>query len=211
VRVRRLLSVFAVACIAAGVLTGCQSNVGAAAFVGKSRISESDVNHYLTANAAPYTTTDSNGQSTTINPKSEVLSLIIADRLFTAAFKTAPGGPPSASALSASRATVLGQTSLTEAQLIQSVAADGYKGAYASFYITVHAEFVILETQLKDTGDGSIVLAAIAKLKMPVRVSPRYGAWESGELALDNGPILPSFLEIKSVPAPAATPAADGS
>lgn len=192
----RLIGVAAAVAIVAGGLTACKSNVGLAASVGSSRITESAVTSYLTQDAAAYTQTDpTTNESSTINPKSDVLGLIIADKLFTAVFKTVPGGLPTTSEMDTARAGILSQIGMSADAFAQSEAKEGYKASYTTYFVDVHAKFAILEDRLNDTaGDGSALLAAIDKTHLSVRVNPRYGTWQAQQLTVSTGPDVPSYF-----------------
>ena len=184
--------------MAASGLSACQTNVGAAAFVGPTRISASDVNRYLAPQAALYSETGADGAVTTLNPKSVVLRVLIDRRIFAALFVNTPGGAPSAGALSAARNEVLARQGGSDARLRQNLKASGYQPAFADVVLNYLAEFGLAESALKDVGDGAAVLAAIAKLHLSVRVNPMYGSWQAAGVTVVNGPLLPSFLTIMS-------------
>jgi hypothetical protein len=205
VRLARLLATVSALALAGGCLTACQTHVGAAAFVGSQRISESAVNAYIGPNAQE-TTDPSSGD--VINLKSEVLDLLIAEKLFAAVFTTLPGGGPSASVVAAGRAAEAKQSGITVAQ----VTATGLRANYLDLYIAAQTDFTLLSSAVKDTGDGTALLAAIGKAKQVVRVNPRYGTWSLSQLGVSPGPAPLPFLKIDSTTVPAATDTtADGS
>jgi hypothetical protein len=204
VKVRRLVSVVVLAALAIGGLSACQTHTGAAAFVGSSRISESEVNRYLSPTAVAYTQQDSNGQPVSVNPKSQVLELLVRQDLFQALFKTLPGGLPSAGALSAGRSTLLSGAGYTNiSQLEQTITPHGYRASFAGLILDSNTEATILFSELKDPGDASALLSAVDKLHKPVSINPRYGSWTPTSLAINNGPAVPSFLTLGSTPAAA--------
>jgi hypothetical protein len=193
------------AALAVGGLTACQTHTGAAAFVGSTRISESEVNRYISPNAMATAQTDpTSGQVTTQNPKNQALGLIIAEKLFVAALKTAPGGYPSPGDLDSARTAVIGELAANEAQLTQELTAQGFTGVYETLLITVNAEYTILETRLSDDTNHSKLVAAINKLNIAIKVNPRYGTWDTASLGLSDAPVIPSFLTLEG------TSAADG-
>ncbi len=203
-RVRRLLSVVAVAALAVSALAACQTNVGAAAFVGKTRISESDVNKYLTPQSALQTNSD----ATTTNPKSVVLSVLIQEQLYSEEVVKLLGHAPTASALSDARVKVLANNGTTEDSLAAQIVASAYSRSLVDVYLDGESKFEIIVDQLKAT-QLTQVSDAIAKLKLRVRVNPRYGSWDPASLAVSNGPAVPSYLQLLSgaSASPAATTA----
>jgi hypothetical protein len=185
--------------LTAGCLTACQTHVGSAAFIGPERISESQVNSYVTAQAQAYTQTDSTtGQPTTTNPKSEVLTVLIRDRLFTALFKKLPAGEPSAGAIATARLTAISQSGESLDQLTASVTKLGYKTSFVDLQLDYEAEVSILLADLKDPGDGSILVPQLQKLDVPIHVNPRFGQWQAAQFGVLNGPAQPSFLKLAS-------------
>jgi hypothetical protein len=197
VRCARLLVAVSGLLLTAGCLTACQTHVGSAAFIGPERISESQLDDYVTPQAQTYTETDSTtGQPTTTNPKSQVLTVLIRDRLFTALFKKLPAGEPSAGAIAAARLTAISQTGGSLEQLTASVTKLGYKSSFVELQLDYEAEVSILLTDLKDPGDGSILVPQLEKLDVPIHVSPRFGEWQASQFAVSNGPAQPSFLTL---------------
>lgn len=202
----RLVAALALGVLAVGSLTACQSHVGAAAFVGSQRISESTVGSYIGRDAKTTTQTDqSTGQTTTVNPKSQVLGFLIASDLFDHVLRATPGGEPSDSKIAAARQAVLTSNNVASiAQFETIVAKSGYAPKFADLYVDANAKFGLAEQALGDT-DGSKVLAAIKKLDVSVDVSPRYGTWDPTSLGVSAGPSLPSFLKLAGTSAPSVS------
>lgn len=208
-RLARLLAIASAAALAACCLSACESHVGTAAFIGSARISESTLNTYVTSSAKIYSEPDPNtGATVTTNPKSQVLTSLIRERLFTKLFDTLPGGYPSAGALAAARTAAISQLGETVEQLTANVKSLGYSTAFVDLTVTSEAELTLLLTDLKDPGDGSVLVPRLNKLNMDVRVSPRFGAWDPSNFDVTNGPATLPFLKIASTPAAAATDAA---
>ena len=196
VRPLRLVSVLCVALLAVATLTACQTRAGAAAFVGKTRISETTVNRYLARDAA--TSTDSSTGEVD-NPKSDVLTTLIRTALLDELFPTIPGSHPTAGELDAGRTkamSALGITSL--GQLEQEAESGGYTKAYAAVFLDEQTKVTVLTTLLKDPGDGSVITPAVTKLHAKISVSPRYGTWQDSNLSVGAGPAVPSFLQLSS-------------
>jgi hypothetical protein len=202
-RLARLGVGLTVAVLAVGSLTACQTKVGAAAFVGSQRISESAVGKYVSRNAK--TTTDPSS-GTVENPKSEVLTTLIRSAIIDDVFKTLPGNHPTPAELDKGRAAAMTQIGITSISQLEAAAESaGFSAAYASLYIDEQAKIAALGIVLKDPGDGSILSPAIAKVHAKVSVSPRYGDWDSSQLTVGTGPSLPSFLKLAASSAPDGT------
>jgi hypothetical protein len=201
-RLARLGAGLTVAVLAVGSLTACQTHVGAAAFVGSQRISESTVAKYV--NRAPAAPDPSTGAIE--NPKPDVLTTLIRTVIIDDVFKTLPGNHPTAAELDEGRAAAMKQIGITSiSQLETAAATSGFTKAYASVYLDEQAKIATLGIVLKDPGDGSILSPAIAKVHAKVSVSPRYGEWDSSQLSVGNAPSLPSFLKLAATPAPSVT------
>ncbi len=196
VRPLRIVSVLCVALLAVGLLSACENRAGAAAFVGKTRISETTVNRYL-ARDATITADPSTGAAD--NPKSDVLTTLIRTALIDQVLRTLPGNHPTAGELDAGRTqamSTLGITSL--AQLEQEAASGGYTKIYATAFLDEQTKVTVLTTLLKDPGDGSIIGPAVDKLHAKISVSPRYGTWQAANLQVGAGPAVPSFLSVST-------------
>jgi hypothetical protein len=194
-----LLAAASVLAVAATCLSACQSHVGAAAFVGHQRIAESDVNKYVTANAAAYSASDPNtGAATTVNPKSQVLTLLVRNELFTDLFKTLPGGLPSAGALAKARTAAIAQLGEPLEQFTLGFTSHGYRTSFVNLELDYEATITVLLDQLKDPGDGSVLIPKLEKLHLNVSISPRYGAWEPQQYGVSDGPTALPFLKLAS-------------
>jgi hypothetical protein len=196
-RIRSVFGALGAAGLALGALTACQTHVGAAAYVGSTRVSESTVASYLTYSSAPFTQTDSSTQQQSlVNPKNEVLTLLVRHQIFSAVFASLPGGQPSASAIATAKAAELTQVGQSLAQVRTSVASHGFDPSYADLELSNDAELTVLLADLKDPGDGSVLIPKVTALHLSISVSPRYGAWIPSQLAVDDSPSVPSFLTL---------------
>lgn len=220
-RLARGLAVLAGLALATGGLTACQTHVGAAAYVGSDKITESAVQDYV-ARDIP-TPTDSAAASPTAAPsnrKSVVLGYLIARKLFAELAASEPQGPLSTSELAAARLQVLdgGNEPDVADQEVQS----GYTRAFAGLAISAVAEFRALvvrvdpKTVASPTTQAEAdalsaaqkkVIDSIGQLGVKIDVNPRYGTWDPAQLGLTNGPTLPSFLQLASTSSPAANAA----
>jgi hypothetical protein len=186
--------VLCVALLALTSLTACENHAGAAAYVGKTRISETTVNRYLARDATFNTDPTTNAPD---NPKSDVLTTLIRTALLDQVLRTLPGNHPTPGELDAGQKqamSVLGITSIDT--LVDEAEKTGYTKAYATLYLAEQTKVTVLSTLLKDPGDGSVVGPAVAKLHAKVSVSPRYGDWDATNLAVGTGPSLPSYLSL---------------
>ena len=188
----KLAGALVAAALAVTGLSACQSRVGAAAYVGSTRISESTIGKYVTRSAAD-TVDQNSGQP--VNPKSQVLNLVIYDDLFDRVFASR-GGQPSAAVLAAARTQALTQIGAPSlAALETGLESGGYSKAFATVYLDEQAKYALLTTALKDT-DGSILAKTVQDLHVKVSVSPRYGDWDEAHLSVSAGPSTPSFLTL---------------
>lgn len=203
-RLRRTLAVAALAVIVTAGLSGCQNKVGLAASVGGHRISESDVGKYLTVKAVPFTVQGQSG-STTIVPKVYALQALIVNELFDKALADTKGGAPSKAELAAATNSVTSGAS--EAQQSAQYTKYGFAKNFAQLDIRGSALEGILAQRVGATTTAAPILAEIAKLKIPISVSGRYGAWDPKTLSISESGGVPSFVRFATSPAaPAATP-----
>jgi hypothetical protein len=183
-------------------LTACDSKAGSAAVVNGSRISETSLNQYITPNAKPITGSD--GSSTPA--RQFVLGALVRNEVFSRMLAVTPGGQPSKAELDKAKATVLSGT--TEQSLTQNVTQSGLDATFTQQYLRELEQLTILQgrvttqAQLTDT---------INKAKLDVSVSPRYGSWNTGSLAVQqlSKKQLPDVLTIDASlpgdPAPTAS------
>ncbi len=190
----RLAGAFGALVLAAAALTACQSHVGAAAFVGSDRISESTVATYVSRSAK--ITADSNG--TPESPMTDVINTLIRAKLLDEALRSI-GAYPDPAALATAVATTLTNTGVDSVeQLADTADGAGFTRAYAPIYVDEQAKLMILINTVKDPGDGSAVVAVINKLHKKITVNPRYGVWTDSSLSVSMGPTVPSYLTLSS-------------
>ena len=185
-RVRRVISVVAVAAVLAAGLTACQVKVGAAAFVGTTKIGESTVQTYLTPSATSIQQQDpSTGQSSTLNPKTLVLSSLIAQDLFARALAASPMGPPTSAELSVAHGDVVQQLlqGSDEATFAKGIARYGFQASFTPLYVHANELEDVLGRRLNAQSTTDLT-KAISALHLKVDVSPRYGSWDSSTLAI---------------------------
>jgi hypothetical protein len=210
----RTLTAAVVAVLATAGLAGCRTNVGTAATINGHRITDSDVNHYITP-AGPDAAAAANASKSNqvVSPRSQVLQFLIQQQVFTGTLKSF-GKVPTDAQLAASHdeaASVLLQTELKGAALDQAIQKglpkSGIKPDFVKVYLrTQELEFAIIKsrqlTQLPE------LLALIKKAGVHVSVSPRYGKWSPSTLGLDGKAAVPSYLTVQpgaGGPAPTST------
>jgi hypothetical protein len=181
----RVLSVLGVCLLGATTLTACDSKVGTAAVVGGNKISESQIQDYLTPQAQPIPV----AQGITVQPRTFVIETAIASKIFDRLLAE-HGGPPSQQQLDEATATVL--TGTTQGQLTDQVVKAGLTAKFAQVYLHYEA----LSSLVGDAFNKDTTKAAAAANTIPVVVNPRYGAWNSANFSLTDlsKAQLPSFI-----------------
>lgn len=206
---RKWIALVAIAGAALAVLglAGCDSKVGTAAIVGGHRISDSDVGHYLTADAKPFSVQSQTGSEQTIVPRSYILTVLIQNRLFTDALARTSGGVPSDGDVT----TAEGQLTqgASEQQQQQQYTKYGFTASFAAVDLRNSALEQILAQRLKLTTSIQPLVDAVHKLHPNVTVSARYGSWNDDELSIDFGPTdgVPSFVRLHPSSGPDQIPA----
>jgi phosphoglycolate phosphatase-like HAD superfamily hydrolase len=202
VRLRTLSAVLAVVLAGAG-LAGCRTNVGTAATVNGHRITDSDVNKYVTP-GGPNSTVAANASKSNqvVSPRSQVLQFLIQEQVFTRTLASF-GKVPTDAQLAASHdeaASVLLQTQLTGAALDKAIRKglpeSGIEAKFVKVYLRVQElEYSIIQrkqlTQLPE------LLALVKKAGVHVGVSARYGKWNPSSLGLDGKAAVPSYLTVQ--------------
>jgi hypothetical protein len=209
VRVRTLGAVVAAVLALAG-LTACRTNVGTAATVDGQRITESDVNRYVT-HAGPdktYIAQVSQNGGSVPSPRSFVLGILLREKVFERTLASL-GSVPSEGQLSSYRADATnilssGQTSAAdsfEAAVRRGLPKLGVSSKFSSAYMRVgELEYAIVKAK------NSNVAALVKQAGIRISVSPRYGAWDPNQVFLRSGPALPSYLTVQGSTSPAAQP-----
>ena len=203
-RVRRVAVVVATVAIVplvASVLSGCDTKVGTAGVVSGDRISEATVSSYVTPKAQSVQL--NNGQ--TIAARSFVLQTLINTRVAEQVL-AAHGLTPTEQQIAQAQQTALGQSS--EDQLVQALATRGFAPSFEPVYLRAVALSQLLAT-VPGITDQQGLQDALSKANVTVDVNPRYGKWDSTQLALnsDLASNLPPYLKASSgSPSPTATP-----
>lgn len=211
-----MLATAAVAALAVGGLAGCRTNVGTAATVGDHKISESDVNTYLTT-AGPDASVIANARKAgqDVAPKTEVLQFLVQEQLFTRTLAST-GGVPGPGQLSSSHdaaAQLLLQTQLAGAKLdealAQGLSRTGLRKSFAQIYLRVQElEYALIKR--KKLSQFSALVALVGKANISVSVSPRYGKWDPSSLQLDRKGGIPGYLALQPTPGKSASQGSAG-
>ena len=205
-RFRKLGAVLAAATLCAGGLAGCRTNVGSAASVGAVRISETEVNRFVTMKGADASlSAQARKQGQDVAPKSQVLTYLIQEQLFRKAL-TANGGVPSKGTLARSQnaaVALLFQTQLTGKALTKALAQgltrSGIRSSFAQRYLTVETlEYTLIKR--KQLTELPQLAALLRKVGTRVSVSPRYGKWQPTQLQVDPGAGKPAYLKLQPTP-----------
>lgn len=189
----RTLGAAVAAVLALTGLAGCKTNVGQAAVIDGHRVTESDVNHYLTPDAQPVVQTDPNTQATTrVSPRSFVVSWLINAQLYRKVMSLIP----SVSNVSEAQLDSQLQKDLAGQTVTQFAESHGLHGFTEAFYtVVLHTQEAIVVLQTARS-NGVDVAAAFNKLKFSVTVSPRYGSWDNKQFLFTAGGHLPSYLDV---------------
>lgn len=196
---RTSAAVTAVVAVGLGV-SACEVKPGAAAFVGDTRITESQVSGYLSD--TPATEPTQPGQLST---RQQVLSTLVTTQLFRDYLQRS-GGVPSDSALAGERSeafqVVTGQAITDLDQLRSALAGFGFDGSFADLYARqIGYEYVVIRNT-KAANLASLAKEVGGAVPAP-RISPRYGTWNAAQLALTGGTATPSYLQLSTTSAPA--------
>jgi hypothetical protein len=190
----RGVAVATAAVLAVTGLAGCRTNVGVAATVEGHRITESDVNQYVTAKSQPLKSTSQSGATESIAPRPFVLNILIKQRLYLALLRKTPKGVPSDGEIAAAVQSELKGRSYRA--VAEGLGVKGYTSAFDRFIV----QFGVLGGRLdSDVQSGVDVSGIAAKLKFPVSVNPRYGTWNPKQFNLTSGTTagLPSFVTLQ--------------
>lgn len=200
---RRVLVALAAATLAVSGLTACQSKVGAAAYVGAHRITESSINnqvHPLTEAEAAVVGIPTATQIGSV--RSLVLQYEIRNELMDrmlASLKIRPLAEQLNEVHDAALNEIFGGSSdatgaAGDDALLKAVTSIGADPGFAKTILLSTQKELIVRSE---TGaqDATGVAAELAKLKVAVKVSPRYGNWNAKSLEVTSAE-LPSFLKV---------------
>lgn len=188
----RSLSAVAAAVLAATLLASCRTNVGVAAKVNGSDISESQVSSYITPSAQPVSL-----QGSSTPPKPFVLNVLIGEQFYRALLAKTPDGAPTQGQIDSMINTFL--AGRTPKQAVEGFGIHGYTPAFAQ-KVLVYSELGNALNQ--DLQKGVDVRTIARNLDFPVSVNPRYGAWDPKTFSLSTAPNagVPGFLSLQPTP-----------
>jgi len=202
VRLGRIAACAAAALALCGLAAcGGGTKAGAAAFVGGTRITDGDVNRYLTVQSTPY----SNGQGQEIRPRVVVLQTLILQQLLEKAL-AANGGPPSQAELDKVREGVL--QGATEEQLTAQITKSNFTESFEPVYLRTQELFAIYGLRARATSADEVI-TSVNNRDIGVQVSPRYGTWDAKQFALQGEALAPGLsgvLTTGAAPTTGATP-----
>jgi hypothetical protein len=212
---RKTITAAAALLIAAAGLSACTSKIGTAATVGSHRISDSEVGSYVTRKGVDTgIAASASAAGQVVQPKVNVLDLLVKQQLFTQALAR-KGGVPSSGELASLHDTALEtflglsatQLSGFDQYVDQQVGPNGYDAAYRNLLLNAIELETALAMRLNSTSLQDFA-ATVDKLHIPVSVSPRYGAWDAATLQMDTSADagVPSFVTLHEAPKP-STPA----
>jgi hypothetical protein len=180
------------AVLAVAGLAGCKTNVGTAAMIDGHRITESDVNDYVSPEAQPVQEQSSTGTVIAVPPRSFVISELINEQLgldlvrHVARFE----GFTSAQLDARVTATLAGKTPTAEAESL------GLKGFPERFYRVVLRVRELGNLLQQQSQAGTDVNKILTSLDFPVSVNPRYGSWDKKTYSFNASPSVPSYLSV---------------
>lgn len=205
-KVRAPLAAVLAAGAVATTITGCSSsNVGVAAKVDGTRITETQLSHYVTPGARAVSLQQSGPKTP---PKSFVLFILVYDRLYADLLRSTKGGMPAPGVVSRQISTFVGNQ--TPKQAVARLKVYGYTAELDQAVLRFRALSELLSQRQTQ---GVNIGAALRKLSFPVTINPRYGTWNAKTFTLDTttksgGPAgLPGFLDLQPTGAAAPRPA----
>ena len=200
---RRIVAAFVAAALATTLLAGCKSNVGVAARVDGTTISESDVNKYLNPKGVASEVAAQSGAQT-VSPRAEILHFLVQEQVFERTLRSL-NIRPTAGDLAAQHdaaASTLLQTQLTGADLDRALdrqlPRSGVRASFRNTFLRVQ-ELEYLLISKRNLTQFSQLVALVRKAGVKVSVSPRYGSWDAANLQLNNKSPLPSFVSAQPV------------
>jgi hypothetical protein len=173
-------------------LSACQIKAGQAAFVDKSSISETEVASYVNVDAPPPSSGNPGAKTIVVE---QLVQRDVLDQV-----ATTLGSVPTDSELAGLHDSVLStlfQTTVSgqaaDAQLVVALNKAGIKASFAPIYIR-NAELSSAVSSFLQNASTDVQNQIQAKVaKIDVRINPRYGTWDSSNLAVDT--YTPSWLK----------------
>jgi hypothetical protein len=175
VRIRSLalLPVLALLCLA---VAGCDSKAGSAAVVEGRKISETQLNGYLTPSAKPIPANQGNA----VPARLFVLRTLIRNVAFTKLLEAA-GVEPTAQQLAAAKANALQGGS--EKDLTDQLAQLGLATKFGPEYLHTLELLTLIQSRFNSQAEFD---AALKKANVAVSVNRRYGSWNGTALTVSD-------------------------
>lgn len=186
----RVLTAAVLAVIASAGLSACRTKVGVAATADGLRITETQVSDYITSHAKPVQSQAASGATISVAPRTFVVREIITTRLFVKIL-TLMKAVPDEHTVQLRLGQLIGKE--TPQHFVSTRGVSGYTPAFAKLVLRAG----ILVDEIRTIANNGFDLRPIfAKLKFPVSVNPRYGAWDPKNLQMSDDPYagLPSVL-----------------
>lgn len=204
-KMRFLLTAVAAAGCAVALLTGCQSNVGAAAHVGDRTISVADINDNVSALSQDKA--EELGRSVeqlTVTSRQTVLIFTVRQLLFEDVFEKRGGVPDQATLDAKHDAAVkylFGSSSADEgaagdAAVKNALEANGVDTSFASTMLRSTELELVLAEEISAASEDDVA-ALVEDAGIDVRINDRYGSWDSKTLTL-KAATPPAYLKTTS-------------
>jgi hypothetical protein len=183
VRVRRAITALAAAAVLVSALTACQSKVGGAAFVGSTKITESQVAGYVDVNAPAPASGDP-------GPKALVVQELAKRLVFAkvvAALGSAPTDDDLASYHDSALSTLFGSQvsgAQADADLRQAAAKEGLKPSFDAVYLHNAELNAALSAYAQSASAADVTKINKVVTDTKVTINPRYGTWDPKQIGL---------------------------
>lgn len=214
-KLRHPFAALAALALAVAALTGCQSNVGAAAHVDSRTISAAAVDDQLaTLSADDLAKLGKDGATMTILGRNVVVTWLVRDALFERVWDLR-GGQPSKAQMDAvhDRAiqflfnSTTAETGVAGDEAVRTALGGvGVKGDFGATMVRAASLELVLADAINSSTEADVV-KLVDDSGVSVRINPRYGSWDASTLSL-GATKLPSYLIDPSAPkttAPAAS------
>lgn len=205
---RPAAAVLAAVAIAAATLSGCANHAGVAASISGDRISERQIDSYVTGKAP------SAAAQTTQSPRSLALGQLVQMRVLEQALKATKGGLPSDAQLAAVHDDALqlfGESATGsdyDKALLTSVQSFGLNTRFRDVVLrSLELEYAYI--QRSGVSSAAELATSIEKLSIPITVAGRYGKWDPAQLSVstDGAAGAPSFVSLPGIPPSASATA----
>jgi len=197
---RRIVPAVLAALLASTLLAGCKSNVGTAARVDGTRISESDVNQYVEPRGvSSQVAAQASGANRRVAPRSIVLSILILEQIYEKTLENqhvrVTDGALTNYHDDAGSGILGGQlpSASVDREVNRLVAQYGLSSAFGHQLLRMQ-ELKLMLVDAKRVSTQAQFDALVKPVASRVTVTARYGTWDAENLGLSNEPALPSFI-----------------